>query len=370
MNFPRRVTSMVMAVVLLALGGCTALSDEASDLRIEGFSESQQRDFVKSLAELRAIPGVSEVSWVATPKSYWESFATIEVGVKEDFAEKQLSAVAATMSRYDGNGVGPDLPVSFAIRLGDDERAGFTVQGLSVPHDIVVQNYRYWREISAAIELDVTMDVQATFPGRDDYMRIISAPAETNPRQPLRHMIDHYDALTALTSSEGDSAGPLSAVGGGMIEFWSIPGVQLSGSLPPREVLDLADRLSALFSLRTNAWLTAEPDDGDRFPEGVSVRWASDRTSQQSRQVDLFFSDYREEDWPAIVAAAAATSPMEGFEFYYFSVDRDFSFHTSTCEGTVQKTADDQELFDAIQASGVTLLDGAAPGQCIPDFYE
>lgn len=358
-----------MAVFLLALGGCTALSDEASDLRIEGFSESQQRDFVKSLAELRAIPGVSEVSWVATPNSHWESFATIEVGVKEDFAEKQLSAVAATMSRYDGNGVGPDLPVSFRIRLADDEHAAFTVQGVSVPRDIVVQNYRYWREVSAAMEFDLMMDIQATFPGRDDYMRIISAPAETHPLQPLRHLIDHYDALAALAGPEGDPAGALSVAGSGVVEAWSLPGVQSSGSLPPLEVLELADRLSSWFPLRSNAWLTAELDDSTPFPEGASVRWSSDTMLPQGRQVDVFFPEHGEEDWPAIVAAAAATSQLAGFDFYYFSIDRDVSFRTSTCEGTLEKTADDQALFDAIQASGVTLLDGAAAGQCIPDFY-
>ena len=367
MNFPRRVTSVVTAVVLLALGGCTAIGDEASDLRIEGLSVWEQRDFVKSLAGLRTIPGVSEVSWVATPNSYWESFATIEVSVNEDFAVEQLSAVAATMSRYDGNGKSPELPVSFSIQLADDEHAAFTVQGVSVPRDIVVQNYRYWREISAAMGFDVMMDVQSTFPGRDDYMRIISAPAETHPLQPLRHLIDHYDALSALAGPEGHPASTLSVDGSGIVEFWSFPGVQLSGSLPPLEVLDLADRLSNFFPLRTNDWVTAEPEGGESFPEGVSVRWASD-TMLQGKQVDLFFPEYRDEDWPAIVAAAAVTSQLAGFDFYYSSIDRDFSFHSSTCEGTVQRTADDQALFDAVQASGVMLLDGASPGQCIPDF--
>ncbi|MBH0023138.1 hypothetical protein [Salinibacterium sp. SWN248] len=370
MNFPRRVTSMVTAVVLLALGGCTALGDEASDLGIEGFSESQQRDFMESLVQLRRIPGVSEVSWTATPNPFWESFATIEVGVSEAFAEQQLGVIASTMNQYDGNGEGPGLPISFSIRLDGDDDAGFTVSGLGLPRDDVVENYRYWREITAVMELDMRMNLQTTVFFRDDYMRVISAPTDTHPSQPLRHVIDHYDALAALTSPEGNPAGALSAAGNGVFEFWSVPGLQSSGSLPPREVLDLAERLSGLFSLRTNAWLTAEPDDGDSFPEGAGIRWDADPTAQQGRQVDLLFSEYHEEDWPAIVAAAAASSQLAGFHFQYFSFDRDFSFHTSTCEGTVQKTADDQALFDAIQASGVTLLDGAAPGQCIPDFYE
>ncbi|QAV70340.1 hypothetical protein ESZ53_07720 [Salinibacterium sp. UTAS2018] len=370
MNFPRRVLGAVAAAIALtvALGGCTPGGGEASELLVEGFSPAEQRDFSESLVQLRRIPGVSEVSWIATPDSYWESFATIEVAVSEAFAEQQLAVVASTMSRYDGNGEGAGLPISFSIRLSGDDEAEFTVSGLGLPRTEVVENYRYWREITAATQLTMTMNLHSTVFVRDEHMRAISAPAEADPRQPLRQIIDNYDALAALSPPEDSPVGALSTADNGVFEFWSIPGLQSSGSLPPLEVLNLAERLGSLFPLRTNASLTAEPEGGESFPEGVSVRWASDSMLQQSRQVDLLFPEYREEDWPALVAAAAATSRLPGFSFEYFSFDRDFSFHTSTCEGTIQKTDDDQALFDAVQASGVALLDGAAPGQCIPDF--
>lgn len=359
---------MAAALVGSALAGCTTSGDKASEFDIKEFSESQQRDFLKSLTELRAIPGVRDVSWVATPNSFWESYATIEVGVSEAFAADQLSAITATMKRYDRGGRGPGLPVSFSIRFVGDDDAGFMVSGHGFSRDDIVQNYRFWREVTAVMGLEMKMHLQMTSPDRDDYMRVISAPADTHPLQPLRHMIDHYDGIAALSSPEGKPADALSVDGTGVFEFWSIPGMQSSGSLPPREVLDLAERLSSFFPLRANEWLTAQPDDDTDFPTGVSVRWDDDAVMQQGRHVQILARDYQEKDWPAIVAAAAASSQLAGFNFQYYASDRDFFFHTSTCEGSVQNTADDQALVDAVRASGVTLLEGAAPGQCMPDF--
>ncbi|MEV8253033.1 hypothetical protein AB0O95_03605 [Rhodoglobus sp. NPDC076762] len=371
MNFPRRTLRVVAAAIALtvALGGCAPGSGEASDLRIEGFSESQQRDFMESLVQLRRIPGVSEVSWTATPNPYWNSFATVEVAVSEAFAEQQLAVVASTMNQYAENAEDTGLPISFSIRLATDNEAQFTMAGLGLPRDEVVENYRYWREISAAMQLDMAMNIQSTVFVRDEYMRVISAPADADSRQSLRQIVDNYDALAALSSPEASPAGPLSLAANGAFEFWAIPGVQASGSLPPLEVMNLAERLSALFPLRANLWLTAEPASDPGFSEGAGIRWSNDDTEQQGRTVELLFREYNDDDWPAIVAAAAASSQLAGFRFQYYSFDREFSIHTSTCEGTIQTTADDQALFDAVRASGVTLLDGAGPGECVLDFY-
>ena len=369
---------MVAALALLApaLGGCTVSDEQASDLRIEGLSEEQRRDFVNSLAELRAIPGVSEVSWTPTPKTYWESYATIEVGVREAFAQEQVSAIATTMNRYDGGGKSPALPVSFSIRLVGDDDAGFTVFGLGLPRDQVVENYRYWREITAVMGLKMRMDLHSTVSRRDYDMRVISAPTDVHPLQPLHQMVDHYDGLASLSSPEGRPADALYADGTEVFELWSIPGLQSSGSLPPRGVAELAERLSSLFPLRANPWITSEPEAEGSFPEGASIRWTNDNMQQQGRQVELLFPEYSEADWPAIVAAAAASSQLPGLNFQYYASDRDFFFHTSTCEGTVQPTVDDQALVDAVRASASlsSTSEWATPphqraglGACIPE---
>ncbi|MGV8858077.1 hypothetical protein [Rhodoglobus sp.] len=370
MTFTRRIVNALAAVALLApvLGGCTVDGGAESDLRIEGFSESQQRDFLHSLAQIRTIPGVGEVSWVATPDSLWESYATIEVGVSEAFAADRLGTVAAMLNQFDGNGNGPGLPVSFSIRLPGDDDGGFTVSGLGLPRDTVVENYRYWREITAAMELDVRMDLQVTNLGDVGYLRVLSAPSNMHPLQLLHHLSDNYDALAALSPVEGNPGDALSRAGRQSFELWSFPGLQSSGSLPPREVVDLSEGISRFFPLLINAWLPSNSSGDTSDFEGGGVRWSDDETALQGRGVEIISSEYREEDWPAIVAAAALTSQLAGMDFRYFSFDREFYFHTSTCEGTVQKTDDDQALFDAVQASGVTLLDGAAAGQCIPDF--
>ncbi|MBH0008349.1 hypothetical protein [Salinibacterium sp. SWN1162] len=374
MKFQRRVMGALMAAAVLApaLGGCTSFGDQESDLAIAELTPSQHELLVESVASVRQIAGIGEVSATAIASELWESAVMVQVDVSEGFASEQTRAIAATMNRASDNDREPLLPAAFTIRVAGDAAGSFRVATLGLDPDVVVNNFTYWQAIEEAAGTELNMIL---FPsGFDDgvYSRIVSAPGGVPSHETITQFIDNYDAIAAivpLQASDGNLFSNGSNGGNGGYEGWSLPGLSANGPLPPKEVIELVDEISQFVPLQENSWYDLGEDLPEYSPEGVTVRWTDDDTVVQGRDVSIFSGEYREEDWPAIVAAAAGTTTLPGLDFRYFSFEREFRFHVSPCDGSIEQTADDQLLFDALSASGIASVEDIAPGFCTPDYY-
>lgn len=357
------------ALLAPALGGCTPFGDGESDLAIDELTPSQQQLLVESIASVRQIAGIGEVSATAISSELWDSAVMVQVDVSEGFASEQTRAIAATMNRASGNGREPALPAAFTIRVAGDAAGSFRVANLGLDPAVVADNFSYWQALEEAAGTELTM---VLFPsGYDDgfYSRIVSAPGGTASQETITHFIDNYDALAAIVPIQASGGELFSTVANSGYEGWSLPGLSVSGPLPPKEVIELVDEISQVVPLQQNSWFDLGEDLPEYSPEGATVRWTDDETVLQGRDVSIFSGEYREEDWPAIVAAAASATTLTGFDFRYFSIEREFRFHVSPCDGTIEQTADDQLLFDALSASGIASLEDIAPGFCTPDYY-
>lgn len=371
MNFPRRVMGAIVAAALLApaLGGCTPFGDGESGLPIDELTPSQQQLLVESIASVRQIAGIGEVSATAISSELWESAVMVQVDVSEGFASEQTRAIAATMNGASGNIREPALPAAFTIRVAGDAAGSFRVANLGLDPDVVADNFTYWQALEEAAGTELNMILFPSGYDDDFYSRIVSAPGETPPRETITQFIDNYDAVAAIVPIQASDGNLFSAVSNSGYEAWSLPGLSVNGPLPPKEVIELVEEIRQVFPLQQNSWYDLGEDLPEYSPEGATVHWTDDDTVVQGRDVSIFSGEYREEDWPAIVAAAAGATTLTGVGFRYFSFEREFHFHVSPCDGTIEQTADDQLLFDALSASGIASVEDIAPGFCTPDYY-
>ncbi|MBH0130044.1 hypothetical protein [Salinibacterium sp. NK8237] len=371
MNFQRRVMGAIVAAALLApaLGGCTPFGDGESGLPIDELTPSQQQLLVESIASVRQIAGIGEVSATAISSELWESAVMVQVDVSEGFASEQTRAIAATMNGASGHDSEPGLPAAFTIRLAGDAAGRFRVANLGLDAAVVADNFTYWQALEEAAGIELNMILLPS--GHDDgfYSRIVSAPDGAPSQDTISHFIDNYDALAAIVPIQASDGNLFSAVGNSGHEAWSLPGLNVNGPLPPREVIELLEEIGQIYPLQQHSWYDLGEDLPEYSPEGATVRWTDDDTVVQGRDVSIFSAEYRKEDWPAIVAAAAGATTLTGFDFRYFSFEREFQFHVSPCDGTIEQTADDQLLFDALSVSGVASVEDIAPGFCAPDYY-
>ncbi|MBH0109832.1 hypothetical protein I6E81_06600 [Salinibacterium sp. NG22] len=371
MNFRRRIVSALAALSLLApaLAGCSSLSDDAADLDGAGLVASYEEFLAESTTELKEIEGIGEVSQAPISGVMWESPVMIDVEVSEEFAEAQTVAVVETLRRVSDGYPSYGIPVAFTIRVAGESAGRFRVAGLGLYPDFVISNFNYWRALEQAFGAELTMVLLTDAYDEASYSRIIGPGNGAVSRETIAHMLIKYDALATVSSEQSSGGIGVAAAQGRKYEMWALPGLNASNHLPPRDVIELVAALGRSFPLQENAWLGLDYDyPAALAAAGALVQWIDNEAALHGREVAVNSAEYRDDEWPAIVAAAAGTAQVTGFDFGYASPEREFRFHTSPCEGTIEQTADDELLFAALREGGLASLEDLAPGRCVPNY--
>lgn len=360
-----------LSLLVPALAGCSFMRDDVAGINVDGLSESQQQFLVESVAQLRLIGGIGEVSVAPISGAAWDSPAMIEVEVGEVSAENQARAVVETLRRVSGKYPFFEVPAAFTIRVAGETAGRFRVAGLGLYPDFVMGNFDYWRALEKALDTELTMVVFADDYDQVSHSRYIAPGYGAAARETITHVMANYETLSTLSLSQRTGGLDLAAVRDSSHEYWALPGLFASGQLPPREVFELVDALSRSFPLQENAWLGL--DYYFDYPAalaaaGALVRWTDNEAALHGREVAINSAEYRDDEWPAILSAAADTAHVTGLDFGYASPEREFRFHTSPCEGTIEQTPDDELLFAALREGGAVSLERLAPGRCVPDY--
>ncbi|MBH0116528.1 hypothetical protein I6E52_06675 [Salinibacterium sp. NG253] len=348
------------------------MRDDAADLDSAGLVASYEEFLAESTTELKEIEGIGEVSQAPISGVMWESPVMIDVEVSEEFAGAQTVAVVETLRRVSDGYPSYGIPVAFTIRVAGESAGRFRVAGLGLHPDFVISNFNYWQALEQALGAELTMMLLTDDYDEVSYSRIIGPGNGAVSREAIAQVVINYDALATVSSEQSSGGIGVAAAQDNKYETWALPGLTASGHhLPPRDVFALVDDLGRSFPLQENAWLGL--DYYYDYPAalaaaGALVRWTDNDAALHGREVAINSAEYRDDEWPAILAAAADTAQVTGFDFGYASPEREFRFHTSPCEGTIEQTPDDELLFAALRESGAASLDGLAPGRCVPDY--
>ena len=373
MNFRRRIVGALAALSFLApaLAGCSFMNDDAADLDSAGLVASYEEFLAESATQLKEIEGIGEVSQAPISGALWNSSVMIDVEVSEEFAEAQTVAVVETLRRVSDSYPLYGIPVAFTIGVAGESTGRFRVAGLGLHPDFIISNFNYWRALEQALGAELTMVLLTDDYDEVSYSRIIGPGNGAVSREAIAQVVINYDALATVSSAQGSGGTGVAAAQGNEYESWALPGLNASGHLPPRDVFELVAALGRSFPLRENAWLGLDYDHN--YPAvltatGVLVQWTDNDAALHGREVAVNSAGYRDDEWPAILAAAADTAQVAGFDFGYASPEREFRFHTSPCDGTIEQTANDELLFAALCEGGLASLEDLAPGRCVPNY--
>jgi hypothetical protein len=137
---------------------------------------------------------------------------------------------------------------------------------------------------------------------------------------------------------------------------WTLAGLQSAGALPPVEVIELIDDIRIIFPLIDNSLAGVVPESEREMLEGIDVRWTPPRGPQSGPEVVVRQNMRSEEGWSAATDVASRAAEVEGLAFRYVAGRQEFRMLTSSCDGRVDQSSNDEELFDAVLANGAEVL--------------
>lgn len=354
--------SVALALVAVAVSGCSLVSDGERAVKIFQDEEAAKAVVSTTVASLRKVDGVTEASGNIDPSGPGSNEATISVEVDSDATGAMLRQVAElTSAAFDREIMAKRIRTLTVSR--DD--AAFTQSSFGMGAETAADEIEYWAEVQRAsgvqFSMVVTESESTMYTETEDsagYAREFFARS-MSPDEFLTAFTANYDAVLAVPDSSRAST------------FWIVPGMSALG-LPPREIVNLLDDVRKVTPVLDIAAMRDAPADAAPA-EGVLVQWGpmTPWASASTASVSVYRAEHRASDWPDVLAAARSALASPAASFIYMSdagevQPRIFSFFTEPCDGTIDSDADDQLLIDALSDVGVTLPAGGGPGWCNP----
>ena len=339
-------TTLAIALSVGVLSGCSLVGDGGTIVGFLAEDAANAERLRQLIDDVTALPGVATAdgAFDATAESPGPS-VTVQADSSATAAE-----LAAVVDR-----VGAEYTtewslyvVSAVIETAPGSRLTVTDFTRSVS-DVAAQ-IEYWQAVEKVVgsPLQLALDLPTThFPGG-----LITAPPSDLRAAPA--LLSHYDAFLALNPPP-TGPGPL-----------FLPGFSTSGPRPPARYVEVARRL---------AGIVTEP--ATQGVPGSGFQWSSRDDSAPGAIYYLAVAgiEYSADGtgtaaWDQVAAAAAIFSDagLDRATFTFLRGEDPISFHVGDCAdeaapGTVPDTASD-DLLPALEAAGVSLPAGAAPGYC------
>jgi hypothetical protein len=364
--------AVVAGAVLLALdlAGCSFVDDAGQVWGIVNSDFEKQRSLARAVSALELLEGVESASSNFTAAGLSGAEAELHVIVRPGTTPEQARSISSTTREAFGapelEGVNP----LFTLR-GNGAADGvltrncFDLSDGALADVAFAADFAYWRagEIAVGAPLSMSLTPSATGEACD---RGFTAPDQGDAGQgdagqgdavrTAELLLDNFEALAAVPDETQNAT------------MWEFAGMLASPHLPSAELVGLLDDIHYTIPLIDYSQLPENPAPDIEYPEGVLLA-VNKFAPEQPVVAEIMISqqEYRNADWQNAIAAGALATRVPDLSFRYVMPERQFQLHTSTCEGTVNESSDDQKFFDAIVAYGAKLLPGAGPGTCVPE---
>lgn len=335
----------------LALGGCSLVGDGQQVWNILQGEAAQQGLLEKTVDELRKLPAVEQATSRFLPEGPQGDEADIEVIASSGVTAGELTAVALVVhDAFTGTELRSTLR-HFTLDVVDG--GTLTQDAFDLSAHQLESEVGYWTAAEDAIGAALSLDLTPSS-GEPPYQRHFVAVAEAGALRATDQFIANYAALQSVPD-------PTSAR-----SWWTLPGLGFQPDLPPAEVVELLKSVRDTAPLIDQTNTPESPSADYEYPEGAQVGWFPMGPEQTAAAwVNVYQNEYRAADWSSALQVAALAA-RGGTLFAYSGGERQFRFYPDECTGTIDVTADDRMLVDALELQGVTLPAGGGAGFCMP----
>jgi hypothetical protein len=357
MKSSRRLHLIVSGAVLLslALGGCSFVDDAGTVWGVVGSDIEKQRKLASVASALERIEGVESASSDFTSDGPSGDEAQLQVTVNAATTKDQAWEIATvTHEAFTSVELVNTVPL-LTLRIAGDTNSALTRSYFGYSDEQFAEDFAYWRAAETATGTQLSM---ALTPGAitGTYDRTFSAPEQVDAVRTAELIIENVEALNAV---HDETQNPT---------IWEFAGMRSYPHLPPADLVELLDGIRGTIPLIDFSAVPKDPAPDFEYPEGVLLMWNKPNLEQPAlAEIMISRREYRDSDEQKAIAAAALAASVPDLIFRYVAGEQQFQLHTSTCEGTVNQSSDDQKFFDAMLATGAEFLDGAGPGACIPE---
>lgn len=339
----------------LVLSGCSLVGDGQQVWDILQGEAAQQGLLKETVDELRALPGVEQAASRFHPEGPQGDEADIEVTAAAGITPSEMTAVALAVHELFTGAVLRSALRRFTLDVVDG--GTLTQDAFDLSSGQLESEIGYWTAaqdtIGAALSLDLTPSG-----GEPPYQRHFVAVAHADTLRATDQFIAGYAALQAVPD-------PTSAR-----SWWTLPGLGFQPDLPPAEVVELLKSVRDAAPLIDQTSVPESPPGDYEYPEGAQVGWFPMGSEHKAAAwVNVYQNEYRAADWASAVRVAELAA-RAGTLFAYNGGERQFRFYPDECTGTIDVTADDRMLVDALAKNGVPLPAGGGAGFCMPSPTE
>ncbi|EPR75196.1 hypothetical protein ADILRU_2546 [Leifsonia rubra CMS 76R] len=358
MKRSRRPAAIVAAAVLLSLtlGGCSFVGDAGQVFGILAADAEKQRKLADVVSELERIDGVESASSTFAADGPSGDEAQLQVTVSAAATKEQAREIATVTDDafFSSVELAETVPL-LTIRIAGNKNSVLTRSFFNHSDEEFANDFEYWRTIQEVIGTELSMSLTPGFV-TSTYERTFSAPEGVDAVRTAVKVIDNIEKLEAVDDETNNST------------IWAFAGMRSYPHLPSADVVGLLDDIRGTFPLLDHSGIPENPGPEFEYPEGVVLMW-NKPSHEQSAMAELLITqrEYRDDDWRDVIEAGVRSAQVPGLNFRYASGEQQFQLHTSTCDGTIYESSDDQKLFESVLASGTEFLDGAGPGACIPE---
>jgi hypothetical protein len=335
----------------LALSGCSLVGDGQQVWDILQGEAAQQGLLEEAVDELRELPAVEQAASRFLPEGPQGDEADIEVTVSAGITPSELAAVALIVHElFTGTELQSTLR-HFSLEVVDG--GTLTQDAFELGSRQLESELGYWAAAQDAIGAALSLELSPSS-GEHPYQRHFVAVTQSDALRATDQFIANYAALQAVPD-------PTSAP-----SWWTLPGLGFQPDLPPAEVVGLLKSVRDTAPLIDQTDAPESPPADYEYPEGAQVGWFPMGPERKAAAwVNVYQNEYRAADWSSVLQVAELAAHA-GTLFAYNGGERQFRFYPDECTGTIDVTADDRMLVDALVLQGVVLPAGGGAGFCMP----
>lgn len=335
----------------LMLSGCSLVGDGQQVWNILQGEAAQQNLLEKTVDELRELPAVEQATSRFRPDGPHGDEADISVVASAEVTLSELTAVALAVHEAFTDTELRSTLRHFTLEVVDG--GTLTQDAFDLSAEQLESEITYWTEAETAIGAPLALTVVPSG-GEPPYQRQFVPAPTVDALRATEQFIDNYAALQAVPD---ETSAP---------SWWALPGLSFQPDLPPAKVVALLASVQDLVALVDHTGAPESPPADYEYPLGAQVGWfAMGPERVGTAVVNVYQNEYRESDWPNVLLVAAAAAQAATL-FTYNGGERQFRFSPNECTGTIEVTADDRMLVDALTQKGVALPAGGGAGFCMP----